>query len=163
VGVAQSSRKPGELHENFANGSEDASGKRAIVKQISQSQEGESKMSCTRFFAGFATITGILVLSSVLAFAQPAPSESEHESHHAAAPSQGMGMGMMGGQGMMNGPGMMGPGMMGGPGGMMDMQIMQMMMNDPKTRGQMLEIHGRMMKEMGELMEKRGQELEQSK
>jgi hypothetical protein len=46
---------------------------------------------------------------------------------------------------------------------MMDMQIMQMMMNDPKTRGKMLEIHGRMMKEMGELMEKRGQELEQSK
>jgi hypothetical protein len=52
--------------------------------------------------------------------------------------------------------------MMGGP-GMMDMQMMQMMMSDPKTRGQMMEIHGRMMKEMGELMEKRGQELQQSK
>lgn len=113
-------------------------------------------MSCTRFVARIASITGILVFSSVLAFGQPAPSGGEHESHHAAAPSQGTGMGMMGGQGMMNGSGMMGP-------GMTEMPMMQMMMNDPKTRGQMMEIHGRMMKEMGELMEKRGQELEQSK
>lgn len=126
-------------------------------------------MNCTRFIARIASITGILVLCSVVAFAQPAPSGSEPESHHPAAPSQGMGMGMMGGQGMMGGPGMIGgpgmtgPGMMGGPGGMMDMQMTQMMMNDPKTRGQMMEIHGRMMKEMGALMEKRGQELEQSK
>jgi hypothetical protein len=46
----------------------------------------------------------------------------------------------------------------------MDMPMMQMMMmNDPKTRGQMMEIHGRMMKEMGELMETRGKELEQGK
>lgn len=113
-------------------------------------------MTCTLFVARIASITGILVLSSVLAFGQTAPSGGANDSHHAAVPSQGMGMGMMGGQGMMNGPGMMGP-------GMMEMPMMQMMMNDPKTRGQMMEIHGRMMKEMGELMEKRGQELEQSK
>jgi hypothetical protein len=114
-------------------------------------------MNCTRFIGRLASIAGILVFSSVVAFGQPATSGSEQEPHHAAAPSQGMGMGMMGDQGMM------GPGMMGGPGGMMDMQMMQTMMNDPKTRGQMMEIHGRMMKEMGALMEKRGQELEQSK
>ena len=107
-------------------------------------------MNCTRFIGRLASVAGILLFSSVVAFGQPASSGSEQESHHAAAPSQGMGMGMMGGQGMM------------GP-GMMDMQMMQTMMNDPKTRGQMLEIHGRMMKEMGALMEKRGQELEQSK
>ncbi len=113
-------------------------------------------MICTRFIASIASITGILVLSSVMAFGQPATSEAEHESHHPAPASQGMGMGMMGG------PEMMGPGVMGGPGGMMNMPMMQMM-NDPKTRGQMMEIQGRMMKEMGELMEKRGKELEQSK
>jgi hypothetical protein len=42
-------------------------------------------MSSTRFIARIASITGILVVSSVLAFGQPAPSESEHGSHHAAA------------------------------------------------------------------------------
>jgi hypothetical protein len=114
-------------------------------------------MSCSRFIAGVASITGILVLSSVIAFGQPATSEGEHESHHPAAQSQGMGMGMMGGQGMMGGSGMM-----GGPGMMMEMPMMQMM-NDPKTRGQMMEIQGRMMKEMGDLMIKRGQEVEQGK
>jgi hypothetical protein len=116
-------------------------------------------MNGRRFIASLASITSILVLSSVVAFGQPATSP---------APPQGMGMGMMGSQGMMGGPGMMGPGMMGpgmmgGPGGMMNMPMMQMMMNDPKTRGQMMEIHGRMMKEVGELMEKRGQQLQQSK
>ncbi|MGO9057857.1 MAG: hypothetical protein ACLQU2_10805 [Candidatus Binataceae bacterium] len=111
-------------------------------------------MNCTRFIARITSITGIVVLSSVVAFGQQATSGSEHESHHVATLSQGMGMGVMGGQGMMSGPGMM-----GGPCGMMDVQ----MINDPKTRGQMMEIHGRMMKEMGALMEKRGQELEQSK
>ena len=111
-------------------------------------------MNYTHLIARIASITGILVLWSVVAFGQPATSGNEHESRHPGA-SQGMGMGMMGG------PGMMGPGMMGG--GMMDMQMMQMMMSDPKTRGRMMEIHGRMMKEMGELMEKRGQELQQSK
>jgi hypothetical protein len=124
-------------------------------------------MRCSRFIASVASVTGIVVLSSVIAFGQPATSEGEHESHHPAAQSQGMGMGMMGGQGMMGGsgmmggPGMMGPGMMG-PGMMMEMPMMQMM-NDPKTRGQMMEIQGRMMKEMGELMIKRGQDLEQGK
>ncbi len=109
------------------------------------------------------SMAAILALFATVALAQPAPFGSERESHHPAAPSQGMGMGMMGSQGMMSAPGMMnGPGMMGGQ-GMMDMQMIQMMMNDPKTRGQMMEIHGRMMKEMGELMEKRGQQLEQGK
>jgi hypothetical protein len=124
-------------------------------------------MKGARFITSLASITSILVLSSVMAFGQPAASEAEHESHHPAAASQGMGAGMMGGpgmmgSGMMGGPEMMGPGMMGGPGGMTNMPMMQMM-NDPKTRGQMMEIQGRMMKEMGELMEKRGQELEQGK
>jgi hypothetical protein len=119
-------------------------------------------MRCTRFIASITSITGILVLSSMIAFGQPATSEGEHESHHPAAQSQGMGMGMMGNQGMMGGSGMMGgPGMMG-PGMMMEMPMMQMM-NAPKTRGQMMEIQGRMMKEMGELMIKRGQDLEQGK
>ena len=84
-------------------------------------------------------------------------------------------MGMKG-QGSMSGRPMMGPYMMGGPGGMMpsgpggmmpcgmmEMRMMQTMMSNPKTRAQMMEIHGRMMKEMGELMEKRGKELEQAK
>jgi len=85
---------------------------------------------------------------------------------------------MMGGPGLMRpcvtlpgppgGPGKMGCHMMGAPGrmmpgGMMEMQMMQMMMSDPKTRAQMMEIHGRMMKEMGELMESRAKELEQAK
>jgi len=56
----------------------------------------------------------------------------------------GMGPGMMGGgmwPGMMGGGMGMGPGMMAGcPGMMMDV--------DPKTRGQMMQIRGRMMKEM---------------
>jgi hypothetical protein len=43
------------------------------------------------------------------------------------------------------------------------MMGMQMMMSDPKTRGQMMDIHGRMMKEMGGLMIKHGQELEKGK
>jgi hypothetical protein len=75
---------------------------------------------------------------------------------------QGGGSGMMGGQGMMGGGKGGESGMMGGQ-GMMCMQMMQTMMNDPKTRGQMMEIHGRMMKEMGDLMIKRGQELEKGK
>jgi hypothetical protein len=49
------------------------------------------------------------------------------------------------------------------PNGTLDMQLMQMMMHGPRTRGQMMEIHGRMIKEMGELMEKRGKELERGK
>ena len=112
-------------------------------------------MNFTRSMGRLASIAGILVLSSVLAFGQSASSP---------APSQEMGRGMMGSQGMMGGEsGMMGgPGMMGGAGGMMGMPMMQMM-SDPKTRGQMMEIQGRMMKEMGELMIKRGQELEQGK
>jgi hypothetical protein len=66
-------------------------------------------------------------------------------------------MGMMGmmGQGMGGPGGMRAGGMM--PGYMMDTQ---MMMNDPKTRGQMLEIHGRMRQEIGQLMEQRGNEIE---
>jgi hypothetical protein len=122
-------------------------------------------MNYKRFTASLAAIAGILTLSSVLVFAQQGTS---------GTPSQRMGPGMMGGYGMMTGPGAMGPGMMGGPGAigpgmmagpgaMMDGPMMQLMMSDPKTRGQMLEIHGRAMKEMGELMEKRGQELEQGK
>lgn len=86
-------------------------------------------MSCSRFVARVASIAGILVLSSVLAFGQTVPSGSEHESHHAAAPSQGTGTGMMGGQGMMGGSGKAEPGMMGGPGmmgpGMMEMPMMR--------------------------------------
>lgn len=49
------------------------------------------------------------------------------------------------------------------PGGFIDMQFMQMMMSDPRTRARMMEIEGRMMKEMGELMEQRGKELQQGK
>lgn len=58
---------------------------------------------------------------------------------------------------MMGGKGMTGGGMMGGCGGM------AMMNTDPKTRGQMMQIKGRMMKEMGDLMIKRGKELEDGK
>ena len=127
-------------------------------------------------FANLITIIASFVLLFAVALAQPATSQGEGESHHAsdqAQPSSGKssgtaGTGMMG-QGMMNGPGMMGgPHMMiepngMAPNGMLDMQLMQMMMHDPRTRGQMMQIHGRMMKEMGELMEKRGKELEQGK
>jgi hypothetical protein len=49
------------------------------------------------------------------------------------------------------------------PNGMLDMQLMQLMMHDSWTRCHMMEIHGRMIKEMGELMEKRGKELERGK
>jgi hypothetical protein len=66
------------------------------------------------------------------------------------------------GAGMEEPPMMGGPGMMGGH-GMMMRGMMQMMMSDPKTRAQILEIQGRMMKDMGALMEKRGQELQQGK
>jgi hypothetical protein len=52
---------------------------------------------------------------------------------------------------------MMAGGMM--PGCMMDMQ----MMNDPKTHGQMLEIHGRTVQEIGQLMEQPGKEIQQGK
>jgi hypothetical protein len=58
------------------------------------------------------TITGLVLLSCAIAFAQPAASDSQQESQAVqaqAAPAQpnaGPGMGMMGGQGMM-GPGMM--------------------------------------------------------
>jgi hypothetical protein len=50
---------------------------------------------------------------------------------------------------MMGGPPMMGPQMMGGPGGMMPggMMDMQMMINDPKTRAQMMQIYGRMIRD----------------
>jgi hypothetical protein len=124
-----------------------------------------------------ATVVSILLFSAVMALAQPAPSGSE-QSHHTETSSQGMGTEMMGGKGadsgMMGAQGMMGgskegepgktncQGMMGGP-GMMDMKMMQRMMSDPKTRGQMMEIHGRMMKEVGDLMVKRGQEVEKGK
>lgn len=53
---------------------------------------------------------------------------------------------MMGSKGMMGGGMMTGPQMMGGCAGM------AMMNTDPKTRGQMMQIKGRMMKEMGDLM-----------
>jgi hypothetical protein len=99
--------------------------------------------------AAFSATTAEAQRSMVLAQAETSPQSPESQ-----APRHGM----MGGGGTMGGPGMM-----GGPGGMMEMPMMQMMMSDPKTRGQMMEIHGRMMKEMGELMEKRGQEIEQSK
>jgi len=113
-----------------------------------------------RSLAGLASIVGVLAFSVVVALAQ-APAGSENESHHPALPAQGMSMGMMSSQG--GGPGMMGgQGMMGGP-GMMCMPMMQMVMSDPKTRGQVMAIHGRMMKEMGDLMIKRGQEVEQGK
>lgn len=58
-----------------------------------------------------------------------------------------------GGMGYMRGPGMMGHGMGMGMMGGMDMFA------DPKTRGEMMEIRGRMLKEMGDLMERRGKEL----
>jgi hypothetical protein len=122
-----------------------------------------------RALIGIESIAGILLICAVVALAQPTSSGSEHESHHAAPQPQAVGMGMMGSQGtlgceaMMRRPGMPGPqNMMGGP-GMVDMPMMHIMMSDPKTRGQMMEIHGRMMKEMGELIEKRGKELEQGK
>jgi hypothetical protein len=90
--------------------------------------------------------------SKVLVQAETAPQSAEPQSHrHGMMGGRGMGQGMMGG-----------PGMMAGPGGMMEMPMMEMM-NDPKTRGQMMEIQGRMMKDMGDLMEKRGQELQQGK
>jgi hypothetical protein len=126
-----------------------------MKQQNFMTSEKESIMSRTRLFVRTASIAGMLILSSALAFGQPVSSESGHAAHHSATPSQGTGMGMKDSQAMMKESGMMCR-----PGSMMDMQ---MMMNDPKTRGQMMEIHGRMMKEMGELMEKHGQELEQSK
>ena len=107
-------------------------------------------------FASLVTIIASLVLLTTVASAQPDPigpdgsfliSQAEQQSQnaaHQAKPSSGQssgaaGMGMMG-QSMMGGPAMMGPRMMGGPGGMMPgcMMDMQMMMNDPKIRGQMM-------------------------
>ena len=57
-------------------------------------------------------------------------------------------------------------GMMGGPGmvsGMMAVCPAMAWDLDSKTRGQMLQIQGKMMQEMGALMAKRGKEIEQSK
>jgi hypothetical protein len=64
-----------------------------------------------------------------------------------------MGSGPMG---YMRGPGSMGMGMHGMGMGMMNGPEM---LSDPKTRGEMMEIRGRMLKEMGDLMERRGKEI----
>jgi len=64
---------------------------------------------------------------------------------------------------MMEPKGMTGGGMMTGPQMMGGCAGMAMMNTDPKTRGQMMQIKGRMMKEMGDLMVKRGKELEEGK
>jgi hypothetical protein len=130
-------------------------------------------------FGGLIGIIASFVLLPTVGLAQPVTSQGHVQPKHAAAqaqPSSGQashpdGMGMMGmmGQGMGE-PGMKGQGMMGGPRGAMAdsmmaicMMEMQMMMNDPKTRGQMLEIHGRMVQAIGQLMEERGKEIEQGK
>jgi hypothetical protein len=130
-------------------------------------------------FGGLIGIIASLILVTKVGLAQPVTPHGQVLPEHMAAqaqPSSGQssgtaGMGMMGMMGQeMSGPGMKGRGMMGGPGGMMAgsmmpgcMMDMQMMMNDPKTRGQMLEIHGRMGQEIGQLMERRGKEIEQGK
>jgi len=138
-----------------------------------------------RASASLITVISSLVVLTAMSFAQPATSEAEPESQHSApqapstAKSGGMpGMEIMGGLGTMS-PGMMAQRMMGAspmvaprmigetggmmPGSTIDLQMLQMMMDDPKTRARMMEIQGRMMKEMGELMEQRGKELEQAK
>jgi hypothetical protein len=134
--------------------------------------------------ASLITVIASLVVLTANNFALPATSEAESESQHSAAQvpsaakSAGMpGMGIMGlgtmssgmmAQRMMGASPMVAPRMIGEPGGMLpgstiDLQMLQMMMDDPKTRARMMEIQGRMMKEMGELMEQRGKELEQAK
>ncbi|HEY4901805.1 MAG TPA: hypothetical protein VIH91_13410, partial [Terriglobales bacterium] len=82
----------------------------------------------------------------------------------ASAPQPGMmmpGGRMMGREGNMGGKGMMGSGMGMGQGMMGGCPMM--MDADPKTRGEMMQIQGRMMKEMSDLMERRGKEIEQGK
>lgn len=116
-----------------------------------------------------------VTLALALAFAAGYPAFAVEQTKSAAesspaAPAHEMpgpvmmhGRGMMGHPGMMHGRGMMSPGHpcmgemgMGGPMGMG-------MMSDPKTRGEMMQIRGRMLKQMGELMEKRGKEIEAGK
>jgi hypothetical protein len=101
--------------------------------------------------------------SALAADQQPVPgAQGNPPSAAAPAPASQPGTmmareGMMGGKGMMGGGTMMAPNMMGA------CPCMAMMNADPKTRGQMMQIQGRMMKEMGEVMENRGKEIGQGK
>jgi hypothetical protein len=121
----------------------------------------------------FAILISVLVACSPsaagLAAAQtqgsaPAAQPSRTSSSGGAPREPGMmsGLGIVQGYGIMLRPDLMGPGLMpycpvfGGPG-------VGMMAADPKTRGEMMQIHGRMMKQMGELMERRGKEIEAGK
>ena len=86
---------------------------------------------------------------SVLAADPQAAAAQDQPGSTSSQPAQ---PGMMGGKGMMGSKGMMGGGMMTGPQMMGGCAGMAMMNTDPKTRGQMMQIKGRMMKEMGDLM-----------
>jgi hypothetical protein len=124
-----------------------------------------------RAMASLVSTIAIMLVSTATGIAQPQPpqpGQAAAQPHTAPAPSAaGTGMGMMGPR-MFAPPPMAGHPMIPGatgmmPGGFIDMQFMQMMMSDPKTRARMMEIEGRMMKEMGELMEQRAKELQQGK
>ncbi len=101
--------------------------------------------------------TGSLVSMLVILLTVGVAAASQHQPPMGGMPS-GPGGGMMSpGQGMMMCPmmGMMGGSMMGGMG----------MMNpsDPKSMGQMMQMHGEMMQKMGEIMMKHGKQMMEGK
>ena len=107
----------------------------------------------------------LLALVSARAVAQPATQGAT-----AGSPPQPQSMGMSGEGSMMGGG--MGMGGMGGMGGMSGMgmggmgtgmPMMQMMQQDPKLRGRMMELQGEMMRTMGDAMIQRGKELQKGK
>jgi hypothetical protein len=112
----------------------------------------------------------MVVLVSRIAVAQPASQASAGgaqqsvgaASGHGSMMGDGMGMGGMSGM-----TGMTGMGGMSGMSGMMGMGMMpmmtQMMKQDPKLMGRMMELHGEMMRTMGDALIKRGKELQQGK
>ena len=106
-----------------------------------------------RAMASLVSTIAIMFVSTATGIAQPQPpqpGQGAPQTHAASAPSAaGAGMGMMGPR-MFVAPPMAGHPMIPGPTGMMpggfiDMQFMQMMMSDPKTRARMMEIEGHMM------------------
>lgn len=112
-------------------------------------------IAAVAFLLGAAGLRG-----SVLAADPQAAAAQDQPGSTSSQPAQ---PGMMSGKGMMEPKGMTGGGMMTGPQMMGGCAGMAMMNTDPKTRGQMMQIKGRMMKEMGDLMVKRGKELEEGK
>jgi hypothetical protein len=109
----------------------------------------------------------MVVLVSRSAVAQPASQPSAGGAQQSVGAASAHGSMMGDGMGMGGMSGMSGMGGMSGMSGMMGMGMMpmmtQMMKQDPKLMGRMMELHGEMMRTMGDALIKRGKELQQGK